>query len=224
MPKKALVRRSSIGRLNSSTSAVVHGPSCLCFACLRRARETLKCSQSVKQSSQTPQYSGYSSPDEEPEGQVFFPRRRGKSLSARVTPAWSDFVLNSPSPLHTTFDAVEQSPDRFLPEEEPGFGSSSSVSVSEEHLLMQDESTVSPGQTGDSATVLGAERIVKAWEIILRRGDASLLQQTVPTAMESLWNPSAETSTGARPTLELFQRFSDGLPAMFRASTFVTAP
>eukprot|EP00745_Piridium_sociabile_P016352 TRINITY_DN24252_c0_g1_i1.p1 TRINITY_DN24252_c0_g1~~TRINITY_DN24252_c0_g1_i1.p1 ORF type:complete len:447 (-),score=20.54 TRINITY_DN24252_c0_g1_i1:49-1389(-) len=212
MPKEAPAkRRSTVGRRNSP--AVVHGPSCLCYTCVHRAREAKRLSTSVDSVQHYSQvntvHSGFSSPDEDAEEGVRIPRQRGKASRARVDTTLSDSMNRPHSPLYS-FDTER-------PQEEEGTSyASPSGSECEGPFNVQNASSATLPLTEDSTPVRGGAAIVEAWNIIQRRGDASLLQQTVPTAMESLWNPAAVTSTGSKPTLEWFQRFADRLPAMMK--------
>eukprot|EP00745_Piridium_sociabile_P023888 TRINITY_DN37416_c0_g3_i2.p1 TRINITY_DN37416_c0_g3~~TRINITY_DN37416_c0_g3_i2.p1 ORF type:complete len:447 (-),score=41.43 TRINITY_DN37416_c0_g3_i2:82-1422(-) len=214
MPKAAPVKRRSTVEGKSSPSvsgsAVVHGPSCLCFTCVLRARQAKKfsdtCSPSVREFSRVNLFhSGYSSPDEEEE-EVHIPRLRGKTPRERAHATQSDFLSRPQSPLHSAVDAERQTEK----------GTRLTVSSGSESGGPFDESTEFPLHTEDSSSVQGAAAIVEAWDIIRRRGDVSLLQQTVPSEIETLWNPDVVTSTGSRPTLEWFQRFADRLPTILR--------
>eukprot|EP00745_Piridium_sociabile_P035045 TRINITY_DN6076_c0_g1_i4.p1 TRINITY_DN6076_c0_g1~~TRINITY_DN6076_c0_g1_i4.p1 ORF type:complete len:517 (-),score=59.99 TRINITY_DN6076_c0_g1_i4:932-2482(-) len=129
--------------------------------------------------------------------------------SSRVRPsqlvhgrtAQSVSLTRSPSPLPSYLYTGVQPSERSLSEEEPFYDP-------------QDQSAEPPLLPPDDTEDLGAAAIADAWEVIKRRGDASLLQRGVPTAVESLWSPFAVAPVRARPTLEWFQRFRDRLPAM----------
>eukprot|EP00745_Piridium_sociabile_P006173 TRINITY_DN139_c0_g1_i15.p4 TRINITY_DN139_c0_g1~~TRINITY_DN139_c0_g1_i15.p4 ORF type:complete len:108 (+),score=4.96 TRINITY_DN139_c0_g1_i15:635-958(+) len=78
--------------------------------------------------------------------------------------------------------------------------------------VARDSSSGPPPMAADNS----AAAVTEAWEIIRRKGDVSLRQVAVPSALDTLWSPSEVTPPRSRPTLEWFQRFGDGLPAMFR--------